>query len=189
MNFQRYFGHECIILTREHPLLRYSACALAGKQLGQSAVSKSRLFESATQRESARQLLATGNDFTWYGVKYYDKAIKTLSRSIRPPESHQTSVRSPETSSPAMSLPQSDIMTRAEGEDPIARLLATCLLVEYEHLSGNKKGWTGHLNGFSKLLTLLDDGSLFYHNPLSHQLFDAKSQRALRAAFWWWVGK
>lgn len=94
---------------------------------------------------------------------------------------------SPAGISPAASLPQSDMITRAEGEDPILRLLATCLLIQYENLSGNTKGWSGHLNGFGKLLALLDDGSLFYTNPLSQQIFDAKSQRALRAAFWWWA--
>jgi hypothetical protein len=187
VNFQRYFGHECIILTREHYLLRYSACALAAKQLSRSAVSLADLPQNAAQRNIAQQLLSGTNDFAWYGVKYYDKAIKTLARSIRASETQPASFASPEITSPACSLPQSEIMTRAEGEDPIVRLLATCLLIQYENLSGNNKGWTGHLNGFSKLLALLDDGSLFHTNPLSQQLFDAKSQRALRAAFWWWV--
>lgn len=187
VNFQRYFGHECIILTREHSLLRFSACALAAKRLGRATVPISQLFQDAAKLNIAQQLLSGNHDFAWYGIKYYDKAIKTLARSIRANQSQPISFTPPDVTSPTGSLPQSEIMTQAEGEDPIVRLLATCLLIQYENLSGNNRGWTGHLNGFNKLLALLDDGSLFHTNPLSQQLFDAKSQRALRAAFWWWV--
>lgn len=161
-------------------------CALAAKQLGQSSMSDAAAFRNNAQRNAAQHLLQGNLDFQWYGVKYYDKAIKTLARQITPHEP-QIPHLSPSDTSSMNSFSQSDMMTRAEGEDPIVRLLATCLLIQYENLSGNTKGWSGHLNGFTKLLALLDDGSLFHINPWSQQVFDAKSQRALRAAFWWYA--
>jgi hypothetical protein len=161
-------------------------CALAAKQQGQSSISDATVFHNNAQKDIAQRLLHGNVDFLWYGVKYYDKAIKTLARQITPREP-QVSHPSPSEASSVGSLPQSDMMTRAEGEDPIVRLLATCLLIQYENLSGNTKGWSGHLNGFNKLLALLDDGSLFRTNPWSQQVFDAKGQRALRAAFWWYA--
>lgn len=165
--------------------MRFVACALAAKQLGQVCGPVAASFSNNAQRSIAQQLLQGNLDFTWYGEKYYDKAIKTLARQIRPRDLAPPQL-SPSASSVG-SIPQSDMMARAEGEDPIVRLLATCVLIEYESLSGNTKGWSGQLNGFDKLLALLDDGSLFYTNPLSQQIFDAKSQRALRAAFWWFA--
>ncbi|UNI23830.1 hypothetical protein JDV02_009624 [Purpureocillium takamizusanense] len=114
--------------------------------------------------------------------KYYEKAIQTLVKSITPKESQATGGNHP---SPAVSLSRGDLMIRADGEDPIVRLLGTCILIQYEHLSANRDAWSGHLTGFSKLLDLIDDGKLLEQHPIYEQVYPwTKDIMEVKAGFW-----
>ncbi|KAM0547492.1 hypothetical protein ACHAPJ_010365 [Fusarium lateritium] len=118
--------------------------------------------------------------FLWYGIKYYEKAIQTLVKSITPREHAPDSE-----ASPAVSLSRGDLMVRAEGEDPIVRLLGTCILIQYEHLSANRDAWSGHLTGFSKLLDLIEDGRLLQPYPMFEQVYPwTKDIMEVKAGFW-----
>lgn len=126
--------------------------------------SLSTVLRGKTQENLAR--LAQGRlGFGWYGAKYYEMAIQTLRESIS-----QTDVATNQVSTP-LSLSHSYLMVRADREDPIVRLLGTCILIQYEQLSANRNAWSGHLTGFSKLLDLIDDGSLFIPNPVFEAVY------------------
>lgn len=172
------FSREVLSLAREHPLLRYAACAVAARQLGQMRTSLSTVLRGKTQENLAR--LAQGRlGFGWYGAKYYEMAIQTLRESIS-----QTDVATNQVSTP-LSLSQGYLMVRADREDPIVRLLGTCILIQYEQLSANRNAWSGHLTGFSKLLDLIDDGSLLIPNPVFEAVYPfTKDVMYMKAGFW-----
>lgn len=175
------FSREVLTLARQHPILRYAACAVAAKQLGQMKDFSGLVSHTEMQAQRATNLARGRYGFVWYGIKYYEKAIQTLVRSITPRQ--DTSVV--DHASPAVSLSGGDLMVRAEGQDPIVRLLGTCILIQYEHLSANRDAWSGHLTGFSKLLDLIDDGKLLLPNPLFEQVYPwTKNVMEMKAGFW-----
>ena len=178
------FSREVLTLARKHPILRYAACAVAAKQLGQIKRPLDTIIRGKTQLKIARSLARRRLGFLWYGIKYYEKAIQTLVKSIAPRESQAPCVPHNH-ASPAVSLSQGDLMIRAEGEDPIVRLLGTCILIQYEHLSANRDAWSGHLTGFSKLLDLIDDGKILHRYPLFEQVYPwTKDIMEVKAGFW-----
>lgn len=175
------FSREVLTLARQHPILRYAACAVAAKQLGQIKDPGELISRNEMQMQIAAKMARGRHDFVWYGIKYYDKAIQTLVKSITPPEDSTVI----DHVSPAISLSGGDLMIRAEGQDPIVRLLGTCILIQYEHLSANRDAWSGHLTGFSKLLDLIDDGQLLLPNPLFEQVYPwTKNVMEMKAGFW-----
>lgn len=182
------FSREVLTLARNHPILRYAACAVAAKQLGQMRVPASYVLRGKTQEHIANRIAQGSWGYTWYGIKYYEKAIQTLVKSITP---SAASLSTPGNStvgshaSPAVSLSGGDLMIRADGEDPIVRLLGTCILIQYEHLSANRDAWSGHLTGFAKLLDLIDDGRLLQPYPLFEQVYPwTKDIMDVKAGFW-----
>ncbi|KAF3001676.1 hypothetical protein E8E14_007132 [Neopestalotiopsis sp. 37M] len=172
------FSREVLSLAREHPLLRYAACAVAARQLGQMRTSLSTILRGKTQENLAR--LAQGRlGFGWYGAKYYEMAIQTLAKSISRTDAAANQVSTP------MSLSQGNLMVHADKEDPIVRLLGTCILIQYEQLGASRNAWSGHLTGFSKLLALIDDGSLLIPNPVFEAVYPfTKDVMYMKAGFW-----
>uniref|UniRef100_A0A8H7K610 Transcription factor domain-containing protein n=1 Tax=Bionectria ochroleuca TaxID=29856 RepID=A0A8H7K610_BIOOC len=182
------FSREVLTLAREHSILRYAACAVAAKQLGQMNHPIPALC-GKIQRSIATRCFRGRSGFIWYGIKYYEKAIRTLVKSITPKDQQAPHMAQTQSSddhaSPAVSLSQGDLMVRAEGEDPIVRLLGTCILIQYEALSANRDAWSGHLTGFSKLLDLIDAGQLLNHHPIFEQVYPwTKSIMEVKAGFW-----
>lgn len=176
------FSREVLMLARKHPILRYAACAVAAKQLGQMRAPVATVLRGTTQERIAERLVRGRLGFVWYGIKYYEKAIQTLVKSITPKEPQATTANHP---SPAVSLSKGDLMVRADGEDPIVRLLGTCILIQYEHLSANRDAWSGHLTGFSKLLDLIDGGKLLEQHPIYEQVYPwTKDIMEVKAGFW-----
>ena len=180
------FSREVLTLARKHPILRYAACAVAAKQLGQMrSPVPATLGGNKTQERIAARLVRGRLGFTWYGIKYYEKAIQTLVKSITPKEPRTAAPSTANHASPEVSLSQGDLMVRADGEDPIVRLLGTCILIQYEHLSANRDAWSGHLTGFSKLLDLIDHGQLLRRHPIFEQVFPwTKDIMEVKAGFW-----
>ncbi|KAM0189361.1 hypothetical protein ACHAPI_010127 [Fusarium lateritium] len=178
------FSREVLTLAREHQILRYAACALAAKQLGQMRSPISLALCGKTQERIAAKLARDSFGFLWHGAKYYEKAIQTLVKSISPKGNSATQTANSQVS-PAVSLSEGDLMVRAEGEDPIVRLLGTCILIQYEHLSANRNAWSGHLTGFSKLLDLIDNGNLLHPHPMVEQVYPwTKHVMEVKASFW-----
>lgn len=173
------FSREVLTLARDHPILRYAACAVAAKQLGQMKGVAS-VVRGTTQTRIAEGIRRGKYGFIWYSIKYYEKAIQTLVKSIIPDAQTPNNY-----ASPTFSLSRGDLMVHAEGEDPIVRLLGTCILIQYEALSANRNAWSGHLTGFSKLLDLIEDGKLLKPYPLFAQVYPwTKDIMEVKAGFW-----
>ncbi|KAH8703134.1 hypothetical protein BGW36DRAFT_422708 [Talaromyces proteolyticus] len=178
------FSRETLTLARDHPILRYAACAVAAKQLGQMRIPVSDVLRGKTQKMIALKFTQSRLGFLWYSAKYYERAIQTLVKSITPKDNQSTQNLHNHVS-PSVSLSQGDLMVQAEGEDPIVRLLGTCILIQYEHLSATGNAWAGHLTGFSKLLDLIDDGKLLEPNSMFSQVYPfTKDIMELKAGFW-----
>lgn len=172
------FSREVLTLAREHPILRYAACAVAAKQLGQMRSPLSTIITGKTQQKIATKLQHGPLGLTWYGAKYYEKAIQTLVKSI-------TSETPAQNHASPTSLSSGNLMVRADGEDPIVRLLGTCILIQYEQISANRDAWSGHLFGFSKLLDHIDDGRLLHPDPMFEAVYPfTKDVMQVKAAFW-----
>lgn len=183
------FSREVLTLARQHPILRYAACAVAAKQLSQMRRPVSNVLQGKTQQHLADRISHGGWGFAWYGIKYYEMAIRTLVKSITSSATIAStsglSTESNHGSSPAVSLSGGDLMIRADGEDPIVRLLGTCILIQYEHLSANRDAWSGHLTGFAKLLDLVDSGRLLQPSALFEQVYPwSKDIMDVRGGFW-----
>ncbi|KAJ8116905.1 hypothetical protein ONZ43_g4333 [Nemania bipapillata] len=173
------FSREVLTLARDHPVLRYAACAVAAKQLGQMGRTVNGIVRSNTQAALARRLARAQPGVGWYGAKYYEKAIQTLVKSITPTDTI------PEYIYPPVSLSQGNLMIQADREDPVVRLLATCILIQYEQLSTSRDAWSGHLTGFSKLLDLIGDGILLRPNPRFQAVYPfTKDVMHIKAGFW-----
>jgi hypothetical protein len=192
------FSREVLTLARDHAILRYAACAVAAKQLAQKRPCSrgSNNLGSGTTARVAERINEGGLGFAWYSAKYYEKAIQTLMRSITPRDHHHEHHHCHHSSgsnddndndnrTSACLLSEGDLMVRADREDPIVRLLGTCILIQYEHLSASREAWSGHLTGFSKLLDLIDGGQLLRPNLAYEQVYPfTKSIMEVKAGFW-----
>ncbi|KAL4789648.1 hypothetical protein BDV19DRAFT_20712 [Aspergillus venezuelensis] len=178
-----YFSYNAVVLAHWSPLIRYAACALAAKQLGQTRHPELQIRQTNTQTLMMRALIDTKLGFTWYGAKYYEKAIQLLSRKIS-----KKDLSSPSTSSPNYiyglnSTPKStDHSTLVDEADGFPfQILAACILCQYEDVNATIRAWTGHLDGAFRLLRphLAD--------PAAFRISDTIPQpvRALDAVFWY----
>lgn len=177
-----YFSQYIIQLSYHSPLIRYSACAMAAKQLGQIK-DLSRVTELSRRSSiSASSMLRPSIDFEWYGAKYYEKAILLMARQI----SHESSIIENHLSpgeiyrSPGI---ESNHLNDHESTSSAFRILAACILSSYEELNATMRAWSSHLDGISKLLRPHLDlpacSGNFYRVP--------QSLRALKASFWYFA--
>lgn len=179
-----YFSQYVVQLASQSPLLRYSACAMAAKQMGQ--MKDSTQATNVTRRSSmtASRLLrpSMDMDFEWYGAKYYEKAILLMARQI----SHDRSIIQIHLSPGEIYLsPSSDYshLDDHQSTSSAFQILAACILCSYEDLSATMRAWTGHLDGINKLLRphldLPNSPDNFYRIP--------QSLRALDVSFWYFA--
>ena len=153
-NDTHYFSRYIVSLADMSALIRYAACALAAKQLGQVKDPESSVRQTACHRAMFKAFSESKLDFLWYGAKYYERAIQILARQI----SHED--RSDCHMSPACiyqsGLTPQSVDYSVLGDQEIAaatfRLLAACILCQYEDLSVTLRAWSGHLDGIYKLL-------------------------------------
>ncbi|CBF80615.1 Zn(II)2Cys6 transcription factor domain-containing protein [Aspergillus nidulans FGSC A4] len=79
---QSYFSQNVVAISDKSPLVRYAACALAAKQLGQTRHPESHIRQTNVQRSMMKALIDSKLGFTWYGAKYYEKAIQLLAQQL-----------------------------------------------------------------------------------------------------------
>jgi len=74
-----YFAHQVPVLALSNPLLRYSACAYAAKQLGRVRGRKA-IIGGTVNVQAQMELYPNPEsvDWEWIGAKYYDRAISLL---------------------------------------------------------------------------------------------------------------
>ena len=126
----RYFSSQVLQLAKVYPLIKYSACAVAAKQLGQRKSPLSAVGVTSGQKRVVETLLTGRLDFLWYGAKYYGRAIQLQAARImdEDPARDEGSVPSPSQIYWAAASPQ---FTSSSGEADRTldlRLLAACIL-------------------------------------------------------------
>ncbi|KAJ5110648.1 hypothetical protein N7532_001183 [Penicillium argentinense] len=177
-----YFSQYVVQLASQSPILRYSACAFAAKQMGQMKDSTRATNITTRSSMTASMLLRASLDFLWYGAKYYEKAILLMARQISHDRSTVQNHLSP---GEIYRSPGSDYhhLDYHESTSSAFRILAACILCSYEDLSGTMRAWTGHLDGINKLfrphLDLPISPDNFYRIP--------QSMRALNVSFWYFA--
>jgi hypothetical protein len=178
------------ILTeaRIHPLVRYSVCALAAKQLGQMHDPKTRI-KTAGQSSVAWELRNRGRDYLWYGAKYYEKAIQLLAKQISRHGSTEDNTPSQLLDQSEMAINQSPVMIMAtdiEGSKP--RLITACIMILYENLNAMIPAWSGHLDGYHRLLNMIPGESLLSPNTNSPGAYSSAEERGhIQSSFWYFI--
>lgn len=202
-----YFAHHVPVAALSNPLLRFSACAYAAKQLSRVRGRKA-VVGGVTSRPSdmERYPRPESVDWEWIGAKYYDKAIlllmEELSNSgVDEPMTPMPSIE--ETLSPQQSLdsPHSDVRSdsrtprnkRRRLSRPAAShnadetLAAAAILCVYEFLDYAHNAWARHLSGTKSLFDLAEkEGMMPVQSPSSPGTvsYRIKPSRARRATFW-----
>lgn len=179
-----YFSQNAVVLAHWSPLVRYAACALGAKQLGQTRHPESQIRQTKTQSLMMKALIDTRLGFTWYGAKYYEKAIKLLANHIS--NKDQSYSLSPNYVYGLGLTPQSGDYgsTREQDEDEFPYLiLAACILCQYEDVNSTIRAWSGHLDGIFRLLRphLTEPGCFEVASRIPQPV------RALDAVFWFVV--
>jgi hypothetical protein len=202
-----YFAHQVPVQALSNPLLRFSACAYAAKQLfrvrGRKAVVGGTVSRPADMELYPRPELV---DWEWIGAKYYDKAISLLmdelSQSGRVDESPMTPMTSIEETMNTPSnthSPRSDPRTprtprhkrrrfsRPAAQNADETLAAAAILCVYEFLDNANSAWARHLSGTKSLFDLAEkEGMMPVQSPTSPGAMSQriKPSRARRATFW-----
>ena len=182
LNDSKWFTQQVAILARQSPVVQFSACAVAAKQLGQMQDPHSQFRKTRSQHVVANDLTSHGLDFNWYGAKYYGRAIQLLARQI--------SERSVESAHPSpTALYDGTSNAETECEDPGLALSATSILSLYEMLSAtvSMKAWTGHLNGFYKLFKSFNSEVFFQDQPMVSNNPVQTDCPSIQASFWYFV--
>ena len=177
-----YFSHYVVQIASQSPLVRYSACALAAKQIGQMQDPTQASTTTPRSHMLTSTLLRPNMDFLWYGAKYYEKAILLMAHQI----SHNTStIQNHLSPGEIYQSPDggNNYLDGHESTSSAFRILAACILCSYEDLSATMRAWTGHLDGINKLLRphldLPSSPVNFYCIP--------QPMRALEVSFWYFA--
>ncbi|KAL4998967.1 hypothetical protein BDV10DRAFT_194069 [Aspergillus recurvatus] len=179
---QSYFSQNAVVLCHWSPLLRYAACALAAKQLGQTRHPELQIRQTNTQSLMMKALVDTKLGFTWYGAKYYERAIQLLAQQLSSKD------RAANSSSPnhiygAGLTPNSQPARENDDESLSAQIIAACILCQYEDVNATIRAWSGHIDGVFRLLRP------HLPEPACFQVGAAIPQpaRALDATFWFFA--
>lgn len=179
-----YFSQYVVQLASQSPLVRYSACSLAAKQLGQMKDYTQMTDKTHWSSIVASALLKPGLDFLWYGAKYYEKAILLLARQIsdHPSSTAHLSPREIYQSTSSDHLRLDD----HESTSTTFPILSACMLCAYEDLSGTMPAWSGHLDGINKLLRPHID---LHVTPVTPDNLHRtpESLRGLETSFWYFA--
>ncbi|RAH86776.1 hypothetical protein BO86DRAFT_73044 [Aspergillus japonicus CBS 114.51] len=145
-----YFSRYVVAISRQSALVRYSACALAAKQLGHMKDPEARIQRTRCQTRMLKVFAESNLDFLWYGAKYYERAIQLLARQLS--HGHAATYRlSPSSLYQTHNSNHSNANNHGIDVGPL-QILASCILSQYEDLSASMRAWSGHLNGVCKLL-------------------------------------
>ncbi|KAJ5105070.1 hypothetical protein NUU61_002417 [Penicillium alfredii] len=199
-----YFASYVPVRARSNPLLKYAACAYAAKQLGRVKGSKAPMG-GVCSRQAAMELWPDKDeDFTWYGAKYYDKAIQLLMQELQPDPERPPLLSTPEafgqwqaaeifwedTENPRKRRRRFSDGRLAHGVQSDEVLAATAILSVYEFLDAAGPAWNRHLSGVKSLLDVAEVGMMPLEqrpSPRDNSYQAAKKpglSKARRAAFW-----
>ncbi|PQE32714.1 Zn(II)2Cys6 transcription factor protein [Rutstroemia sp. NJR-2017a WRK4] len=195
-----YFAHHVPVLAVSNPLLRYSVCAYAAKQLGRVGGRKA-VVGGIVSDQANMELYPNSENVDWMyiGAKYYDKAISLLMEELSHSGSQETpmtpmaderfntpvSIRSPQ----AIQGPgkKRRRLSRPVYHDADETIASAAILCVYEFLDNANVAWSRHLSGTKSLFDLADrEGMMPLRSPstpgsLAERM---KPSTARRATFW-----
>ncbi|KAL3425207.1 zn 2cys6 transcription factor [Phlyctema vagabunda] len=198
-----YFAFQVPIQALTNPLLRYSACAYAAKQLGRVGGRKA-VVGGLASYQAEMELFPQPEKVDWMyiGAKYYDKAISLLMAELSNPSSGDDYAATPSLaeepfspqggSSSPRSLPENlgrkrrriSSKTTDKADETLA---AAAILCVYEFLDNASTAWARHLSGTKSLFDLADQkGMIAVQSPTSPGSFHEriKPSRGRKATFW-----
>jgi hypothetical protein len=199
-----YFAHHVPVQAITNPLVRYSACAYAAKQLFRVKGRKAVLGGIVSQ-QSDMELYPHPETVDWgyIGAKYYDRAISLLMEELLNSGSQDTPLTpvtafadTPSSQASAVSpqsLPRTAGNKRIRLSRPVSAtnadetLGAAAILCVYEFLDNANTAWDRHLSGTKSLFDLAEkEGMLPVQSPTSPGALSQRIQpsRARKATFW-----
>ncbi|KAB8067445.1 hypothetical protein BDV29DRAFT_163376 [Aspergillus leporis] len=179
---QSYFSQNAVVLSHQSPLLRYAACALAAKQLGQTRHPELQIRQTNTQSLMMKALIDTKLGFTWYGAKYYERAIQLLAQQLSSGERATNSSSPNQIHDMGLTSNSQPAYENDDGSLP-TQIIAACILCQYEDVNAAIRAWSGHIDGVFRLLRPhLPEPKCFHLSTAIPQ-----PARALDATFWFFV--
>ena len=136
-----YFSQHVVQFAHTSTLVRYAACAVAAKQLGQINDPISKIRQTHRQRLMFRAFSETTLDFLWYGAKYYEKAIQLLTKQLSH-DDHSIPGLSPCCIYQTGLTPVSNDPSFHDEQEEAAsvfQVIAACILCQYEDLSATMR--------------------------------------------------
>jgi Fungal specific transcription factor domain len=199
-----YFAHQVPVQALSNPLLKYSACAYAAKQLGRVQGRKAVIGGIVTQQASMELYPHPETvDWAYIGAKYYDKAIQLLMEELSHSGSPDTPMTPTTVADETFSTQSNNQRLQNGRQTPgnkrrrISRqlspgnadetLAAAAILCVYEFLDNANTAWARHLSGTKSLFDLAEkEGMMPVQSPtrpgsLSQRITPS---RARRATFW-----
>ena len=196
-----YFARLVPVQSLTNPLLRFSACAYAAKQIGRVRGRKATVGGLVSaQAEMELYPRPETVDWAYIGAKYYDKAISLLMEQLsksgkqRLPTTPilkdilcpQGRLQSPR-SAPIQANRRSCLLRPALVNDADETLAAATILCNYEFLDNANTPWARHLSGTKSLFDLAEnEGMMPVQSPTSPGKMSKriKPSRARKATFW-----
>jgi hypothetical protein len=197
-----YFANLIPVQSLSNPLLRFSACAYAAKQLGRVRGGKAIVGGLvSTQAEMELYPHPDSVDWAYIGAKYYDKAISLLMEELsnsgkqdlpmtpmaeEPAFSPQGSTQSPHGASFQVNK-RRRLSRPVHSNNADETLAAAAILCVYEFLDNANTAWARHLSGTKSLFDLAEnEGMMPVQSPTSPGEISQriKPSRARKATFW-----
>jgi hypothetical protein len=197
-----YFAHLVPVQALSNPLLKYSACAYAAKQLGRvrgrKAISGGNVSDQADMELFPHPETV---DWEYLGAKYYEKAIQLLMEelsnsrrqgmSVTPiPEETFTPQSATQSPRSVPSMPgniRRGLSRPTNTSNADETLAAAAILCVYEFLDNANTAWSRHLSGTKSLFDMAEnEGMMPIRSPTSPGSISerVRPSRARKAAFW-----
>ncbi|KAJ8065820.1 hypothetical protein OCU04_006483 [Sclerotinia nivalis] len=198
-----YFAHHVPILAVSNPLLKYSVCAYAAKQLSRVGGRKA-VVGGIVSDQALMELYPNSDkvDWVYIAAKYYHRAISLLVEELSKSGGNDVPITpaidnhftSPGNTESPRSIPSQASNKRRRLSKPVQRdadetIAAAAILCVYEFLDNALHAWSRHLSGTKSLFDLAErEGMMPLDSPSPSTLgslsFRTKPSVARRATFW-----
>jgi hypothetical protein len=129
-----------------------------------------------------KALIDTKLGFTWYGAKYYERAIQLLAQQLSSGERATNSSSPNQIHDMGLTSNSQPAYENDDGSLP-TQIIAACILCQYEDVNAAIRAWSGHIDGVFRLLRPhLPEPKCFHLSTAIPQ-----PARALDATFWFFV--
>ena len=189
-----YFASYVPVKALTNPLLKYSACAYAAKQIYLMRGSKPVMGGATCTQASMEHWPDDGNtDWELYAANYYEKAIQNLQETLQKRggilevNGQDASVQWDDALSTEGGASNKRRRTGGwDGPNSDETLAATAILCVYEFMDASGTAWSRHLNGVKGMLDIGTADVMPEHRRLSigGPLQKPKPTKARRAIFW-----